>query len=182
MGLVHLWGLALFFLILGQTSQLAMVFDEPALACDAVGLSALAEFLDEGTKNPGKRTFFMALTRVLFENIPSGMIASSFLMFSGVQDLTEQPIALVSALLSAGALLKKGVDVLGGPRITTEPRLPHQAASQQAIPQLSPPPCVLNFAGLVIIGMGAWILAKLYFIQTCPDHAWQITSGCLQQS
>jgi len=122
----------------------------------------------------------MGVARVLLENGPSGLIAASFVMFTGVDNLLEQPIGLACAILSAAAMFKKSVDLL---LIAVK-----KACMKSDSPSLdccSPSLDCCAVGTLFILGLAiglvdAWIIAKLWFIQTCPDHAWELTAGCMK--
>lgn len=165
MDMIHMFGLALLWLLLGQAAQWSITLlgeTVNATMLESVGFNALSE---READSEGK-ALFLGLTRVLLENCSSGLLAGSFIMFTGVDDLLEQPIGLVSAILSAAALCKKSVDIFST-AIATAKR------SSAGVILFE---CILGLAlGLI----GAWITAKLWFIQTCPDHAWELTAGCM---
>jgi len=177
MNAIHMWGLGLYFLLLSQSFQwliairgffanIQIIAEGGGMAyCQAVGFEALARRRSHERANKHKvknlgdlQAVIMGIAVVVLENCTSGMLSSSFLMFRGVEDLLDQPIALISALLSAAALLMKGLDYL------------RQGLAGQCIGILAPFPILV----------AAWIFAKLYFMQTCPGHAWQLTSGCME--
>eukprot|EP00747_Dinoflagellata_sp_TGD_P203644 gnl/TRDRNA2_/TRDRNA2_7727_c0_seq1.p1 gnl/TRDRNA2_/TRDRNA2_7727_c0~~gnl/TRDRNA2_/TRDRNA2_7727_c0_seq1.p1 ORF type:complete len:132 (+),score=8.07 gnl/TRDRNA2_/TRDRNA2_7727_c0_seq1:33-398(+) len=109
------------------------------------------------------------MVRVLLENLPAAQLTTSFLMFRDALSLTAQPIPLCSALLSTMSILKKGIDVAKAGKFD------NSRTFRKNLGQF-----ILSFSlASIFIGLGAWILAKLYFIQTCDSHMWNLSTGCM---
>lgn len=198
---VHLWGFAAAFLVLSQlltfllsgaTGKIQRTDLQPFTEEDmksgkslrragvvsgfaeAAGFKVLAARMDSMTGDREKigNTFVSGLiifSQALLEAAPQGTFNITLIMLLGVQSLLAQPVTLASCLLSVVSLVKKGFLMLSN--ANTLRRIVH--GSELMVPAL--------FAafGLTLICIAAWNVARLYYIETCPHHAWQITSGCI---
>ena len=87
-------------------------------------------------------------------------------MFKGVTSLFEQPITLISALLSCFSILKKSVEIM------------QFAYSRRRLEGFGTV-CMVTAIALLTFFLATLILMKLYFIEACESHKWEFSAGCL---
>merc|ERR1712216_500997 len=110
----------------------------------------------------------MSFSRAILQNGVQVSLSTSFLMFIDVESLLDQPIIVSSCILSLLSMVKKTVELwkFAHRDCRRDPKGGCGCASFASI-----------FA-LLILSLAAWNGAKLVFIETCPYHAWRISSGC----
>jgi hypothetical protein len=84
-----------------------------------------------------------------------------------VEAITGQPIVAISCLLSLVSMTKRFLDMA---------RFACRQCRQNAV-FLSCSP-VATVLALVLCGLIAWNVVRLFFDDTCPHHAWRLRSGC----
>jgi hypothetical protein len=140
-----------------------------AASAEAAGMSALAERMEAMVPDRARRSrmFWMYFTRALFQNAVQVSIETSLLMFLGVQSITDEPMILFNCVLSLTSMFKRFSDMW---RMACR-----ECYGRDNLNSCAP---VATGLALILIGLAAWNVAKLYFIEVCPHHAWRLSSGC----
>lgn len=145
-----------------------------AVLADMAGLGALARGMLATSEQGGEqedsapRVFILALTKVLAEAAPQALSQTSLLMAAS-ESILEQPVVLVSVLLSLTVMLVQVKEAVRGACLVQKwgvDALFYRAGATGLV--------------LVILSVCAYCLTKLYMTEVCKGRLWGISGGCIE--
>lgn len=194
---LHFWGVLVIALVsAGLAQQFAATFrlgsgsrdvaKDNTIAADAAGLGSIAFWYERDeqvaktqTQEPTSRSLATCLSKVIMENLVQLFLQASLygIIFDDL-DRSGHWKVLASMCVGLAMALYKLMPVwryfaVGWTGLFREGALCKQRCSALFSILLV---TAAYLSGLVFI---AWIIAKIYFAFTCPDHLWGLTTGCV---
>ncbi|CAE7372140.1 unnamed protein product [Symbiodinium necroappetens] len=192
---LHFWGVLVIALVsAGMAQQFAATVcvyrsdvNDNTIAADAAGLGSIAFWYERASERdattqfqaPTRRSLATCLSKVIMENLVQLFLQASLygIIFDDL-DRSGHWKVLASMFVGLAMALYKLLPVLRFFALAWTGECCRGEVCKRGCSGLF---CLLlltvaYLSGLVFI---AWIIAKIYFAFTCPDHLWGLTTGCV---